>query len=167
MAHSRIARKASRALLRLLALAVGGSGPGVPVDSAIGAEPVRVKFSVVARVSTFFRMQVEHQADTLTVTAHDVARGYLEVPAASAFTVTTNAAEGYAIDFHPRSDVFSSVFVTGLPDPVEIGAHGGTATLDHPHGRATSHQLSYRFILRRDLAPGRYPWPLQMAVHLA
>ena len=121
----------------------------------------------MARVTTFFRMQVDHQVAALTITARDIERGYVEVPAASNFSVITNTQDGFVIDFRPRSDVFHSVLVTGLQNPVEIGAQGGTAMHNVPHGRTTFHQLSYRFMLRPDLQAGSYPWPLEISVRSA
>ena len=121
----------------------------------------------MARIATFFRMQVDHQVAALTITARDIERGYVEVPAASNFSVITNTQDGFVIDFRPRSDVFHSVLVTGLQNPVEIGAQGGTAMHNVPHGRTTFHQLSYRFMLRPDLQAGSYPWPLEISVRSA
>jgi hypothetical protein len=131
------------------------------------ADSHTTKLTVMARVATFFRMQIEHQAAALTVTALDVERGYVEVPAASNFSVITNTQDGFVIDFRPRSDVFRTVLVTGLQNPVEIGAQGGTAVNNVPHGRTTFHQLGYRFMLRPDLQPGSYPWPLDISVRSA
>jgi hypothetical protein len=122
------------------------------------------KLTVMARVATFFRMQIGYQAQALQVTAGDVERGYVEVPAASNFSLVTNVQDGYIIDFRPRSDVFRSVLVTGLQSPIEIGVQGGSATHNASHGRTTFHQLGYRFMLRPDLQPGNYPWPLRISV---
>lgn len=131
------------------------------------AESRTAKVMVMARIAGFFRLQIDHQVAALTVTARDIERGYVEVPAASSFSVITNTQDGYLIDFRPRSDVFRSVVVTGLQGSVEIGADGGTAVHNVPHGRTTVHQLGYRFMLRPDLQPGSYPWPLAISVRSA
>jgi hypothetical protein len=149
------------ALLAALSLA------SAPAVQNACAEPHTTKLTVMARVATFFRMQVEHQAAALTITANDIERGYVEVPAASSFSVITNTPDGFVVDFRPRSDVFRSVLVTGLQNPFEIDAHGGTVMHSVPHGRTTYHQLGYRFMLRPDLQPGNYPWPLEISVRLA
>ncbi len=141
-------------------------GAALAVQNA-HAEPRAAELRVMARVATFFRMQVEHQAAALTITARDIELGYIDVAAASSFSVITNTQDGFVIDFRPRSDVFRSVLVTGLQNPIEIGAHGGIAIHDIPHGRTTSHQLDYRFMLRSDLQPGDYPWPLEISVRPA
>jgi hypothetical protein len=149
------------ALLAALSLA------SAPAVENAHADSHTTKLTVMARVATFFRMQVEHQAAALTVTELDVERGYVEVPAASSFSVITNTQDGFVINFRPRSDVFRTVLVTGLQNPVEIGAQGGTAVNNVPHGRTTFHQLGYRFMLRPDLQPGSYPWPLDISVRSA
>ena len=131
------------------------------------AEGNTTRLNVVARVATFFRMNVEHQTAAIAVTQRDIERGYVEVPAASRFSVITNTQGGFIVDFRPRSDVFLSVRVTGLQSPAEFGAHGGTALHNIPHGQTTIHQLGYRFMLRPDLQPGIYPWPLEISVRSA
>jgi hypothetical protein len=136
-------------------------------STAIAAEPSSTKLLVMARVATFFRMQVEHQVSTVTVTARDVERGYVEVQAGSNFSVVTNTQDGLIIEFRPRGDMFRSVVVMGLRAPVEISANGGIATNDTPHGKTTFHQLGYRFMLRPDLQPGDYAWPLEISVRAA
>ena len=88
-------------------------------------------------------------------------------PAATNFSVITNVQNGYIIDFRPRGDVFLSVLVTGLQSLVEIGAQGGSTLHNQPYGRSTVHQLGYRFILRPDVMPGAYPWPLEISVRAA
>jgi hypothetical protein len=119
---------------------------------------------VTARVLSFFRMQVDYQATALTVTPNDIARGYVEAPAATNFSVITNSQDGFVIDFQPRNELFDSAVITGLAQPVEIGAQGGTALYNVAHGRTTTHQLNYRFRLRPDVQPGSYGWPLQISV---
>jgi hypothetical protein len=131
------------------------------------AGPQTTKLTVMAKIATFFRMQVDYQVAALTITARDIERGYVEAPAASNFSVITNTQDGFVIDFRPRSDVFRSVLVTGLQSPIEIGAQGGIAAQNVPHGRTTFHQLGYRFVLRPDLQPGSYLWPLEISVRAA
>jgi hypothetical protein len=152
-------------LLQSMLLALAAALPGDPFTRQAGAATTTLR--VTARVMTFFRMQIAYQAPALTVTADDVARGYVEVPAATSFSVATNTQDSFVIDFRPRSDIFRSAFITGLPDPVEIGSQGGTALYNRAHGRTTSGQLSYRFVLRTGLLPGSYGWPLEISVRSA
>ena len=154
-------------LQRTIVAAVLSAAMALAAPAVCAADTSTAKLTVMARIATFFRMQIEHQAPALTVTARDVERGYVEAPAASNFSVVTNTQEGFIIEFRPRSDMFRSVVVTGLQSPVEIGAQGGAATNNTPHGRTTFHQLGYRFMLRPDLQPGDYAWPLELSVRSA
>lgn len=121
----------------------------------------------MARIATFFRVQIEHQAATLEISATDIDRGYVEVPFASSFSIDTNTPTGIVVDFRARGEVFRSVLVWGLQQTYELGAEGGTAVHNAAHGRTSSHKLGFRFILRPDLQPGNYPWPLQFSVRAA
>lgn len=163
MTQTRQGLSVNRNLSRLSAgvLLVGASG--MPFLPQAGAADT-AKLSVMARVATFFRMQVEHQAAALTITANDIQRGYVDIPAASNFSVFTNSQGGFIIDFHPRGDVFLSVLVSGLQSLVEIGVQGGSVLNNTPYGRTTVHRLGYRFMLRPDLQPGDYAWPLAISV---
>jgi hypothetical protein len=163
MARTRQVSSVYRPLSRLTAGILLVSAPGAPFFSQAGAAET-AKLSVMARVATFFRMQVEHQAAALTVTASDIRRGYVDVPAASNFSVFTNSQGGFIIDFLPRGEIFLSAIVTGLQGLVEIGAQGGSALHNTPYGRTTVHRLGYRFMLRPDLQPGDYAWPLVISV---
>jgi hypothetical protein len=71
------------------------------------------------------------------------------------------------VDFRARTEIFRSVLVVGLQQPLEIGAQGGSALHAAPHGRTSFHQLGFRFMLRPDLEPGEYAWPLQISVRAA
>jgi hypothetical protein len=166
MPRARQARLVSATLLQAAVILLVVNLPDAQfASSACAAGTTRLM--VMARVATFFRMQVEHQESALRITALDIERGYIIVPAASSFSVITNAQDGLIVDFRPRSDVFRSVVVTGLQGPVELGPQGGSAIHNAPHGRTTLHQLGYRFTLRPGLRPGDYPWPLEISVRSA
>jgi hypothetical protein len=131
----------------------------MPVPAVAGQTTLRV----AARVAAFFRVQIDHQATGLTVTPRDIGLGYVEVPAASRFSVTTNSREAYLIDFRPAGEWFRSVDVGGLSRMVELGPAGGTVVQGPPASRITAHQLSFRFYLRPEVQPGDYPWPLLLS----
>jgi hypothetical protein len=149
----------------LLAVLVLLTGPGAPRTGH--AEPNTTRLTVTARIATYFQLQVGFQSPVLVLTETDVAHGYVDVDAATAFTVTTNTLDPYLVDFRPVNPMFSAVVVSGLGTPVQIGPDGGTAVYRGPHGRSATHQLAYRFILNKGLLPGTYPWPLQISVRAA
>ncbi len=138
---------------------------GTAISPAIGyAETNTVKLSVAARVASFFRVQTIYQTDNLTITESDVRRGYINISAATQFSVTSNVATGFVVDFYPQTDLFVSAQVTGLQAPAEVGASGGSAHQNGPRGRISLHLLDYRFQLRPDVVPGIYPWPMKISV---
>ena len=143
-----------------LALAVG-LAPLVP--SAAAAND-RAALSVSAMVIAKAKLQIEYQAKQITINAADVARGYVEVPAAARFAVVTNSRSGYLMEFHPVGNLFESVRVGGLGNPVQIGPDGGTIVQRGPLPPNFAHELSFRFTLHPDAQPATYPWPLQLSV---
>jgi hypothetical protein len=160
-------RAAARTIAHLVLLGFLALTPGFMASQWAHAQGNTARLTVTARIATFFQLQVGFQAPVLVVTGDDIARGYVDVDAATAFTVTTNTLDPYLVDFRPVNPVFSAVVVSGLGTPVQIGADGGMTVYRAPHGRIATHQLAYRFILNKGLLPGTYPWPLQMSVRAA
>ena len=128
-------------------------------DAARRAE-VAVSAYVPARVVS----QVEQQAAALTITSADVAKGFVEVPAASRLRVTSNDPAGFAIDFFPRLQIFKAVRVSTRDGSALIGPDGGGIAEHRRRGRNMPFELSYRFELADHVQPGTYPWPLELFV---
>jgi hypothetical protein len=131
-----------------------------PAEAAQNHAALQVSVTVIANA----KMQTSYQATQLTITEADVARGYVEVPAASRFSVRTNSRTGYLMEFHPVAGLFESVQVGGLGSPVQLGADGGSIVQRGPLASNMTHELSFRFALRPEAQPGLYPWPLQLSV---
>lgn len=154
---------------RLVAYALGvtvGLAPltaYVPFAEAAQASAV---LAVSATVIANARLQASHQLTQLRISPADIARGYVEAPAASRFSVATNSRSGYRIEFNPMGDFFESVQVAGLGKVVRLGADGGTIVQRGPLPPNLTHELSFRFTLRPNTLPGTYPWPLQLAVRV-
>lgn len=141
------------------AFALCGSPKTAHAGSAgLGSSTMKVSATVVP----FLRLTMLKQSETLEVTAEDVARGYVDVPAATDLMARTNDRNGLWLSFDTRARVFRKAEVTGLVDGVEIGPSGGMA-----HQRFTGNRmlmrLSYRFFLAPEIGPGSYPWPLQIS----
>jgi hypothetical protein len=117
---------------------------------------------VTANVLPYLRLQVLKQVSTLNVTPEDVARGYIDVPAATDLMARTNDRNGFALSFDARSNVFRKAQVTGLASGLELGPEGGMAHQPFA-GKQMLMRLSYRFFLAPEVAPGSYPWPLQIS----
>ena len=104
------------------------------------------------------------QMTQLKISKNDIALGYIEIPAASRFTVVSNSRSGYLLEFYPVGDIFDSVQIDGLGNAVQIGADGGVIVQRKSRQFNPMHELSFRFLLRSDILPGNYPWPLQLTV---
>lgn len=136
----------------------GSPKPARAASGGFGSSTMKVS----ATVLPYLRLQVLKQAPTLNVTPEDVVRGYIDVPAATDLMAKTNDRNGFSLSFDARSNVFKKAQVTGLVSGLEIGPEGGLA-----HQPFTGNQmlmrLSYRFFLAPEVAPGTYPWPLQIS----
>lgn len=117
---------------------------------------------VSANVLPYTRLDVQSQNAMLKVAAEDVARGYVDVKAGTRLKARTNDRNGFSVRFNPRARVFDKAKISGLGNDVEIGPEGGS--IHQPYaGPETDIQLSYRFFLADGVAPGDYPWPVQIS----
>ena len=141
------------------------AGLVAPVAAGQAHGTMAVSVTVVAEAG----MQSAYQAAQLKIAADDVARGFVDVPAASRFAVTTNSPVGYSVEFHSVGKLFDAVQVVGLGRAVQLGADGGAVfvrgALPTGPGLGAMHELNYRFTLSPGTLPGSYPWPLQLSVH--
>jgi hypothetical protein len=132
--------------------------PARAASAGFGSSTMRV----TANVLPYLRLQVLKQTPVLSVTADDVARGYIDVPAATDLMAHTNDRNGFSLSFDARSTVFRKAQVTGLVNGLEIGPEGGWVHQPFA-GNQMLLRLSYRFFLAPEVAPGSYPWPLQIS----
>jgi hypothetical protein len=146
-----------------VAVTVGLAPMAVLAPSAQAAQK-SAAMAVSVTVVTNAKMLTSFQAEQVSVTAADVARGYVEIAAASRFSVVTNSRSGYRLVFHPVGNLFESVQVGGLGNVVQLGPDGGAIVQRGPLPRNLEHELSFRFSLNPQTLPGNYPWPLQLSV---
>lgn len=145
--------------LVIVAAAMVFGGRDAKADSVFAS--LQVSVNVQARAI----LTVEEQPSQLTVTGEDIRRGYVEVASASQIKVRSNSPNGYLIGFEVAPGPFRQVEVTGLGNPVEIGATGGTIAQPYTGTMSTSARLSYRFLLSSDAQPGAYSWPLALSAN--
>jgi hypothetical protein len=134
-----------------------------PITVQAGQSAVmQVSAVVIANI----KVRTERQVAQLKITDADLARGYVDVPAASRFVVSTNSRTGYRMEFYPIGDLFESVQIEGLDNPARLGADGGTIVQRGAPHLNTTHELNYRFTLRAGVQPGNYQWPLLLSVRV-
>ena len=134
------------------------AGPNPGRAASVGSSTIKV----TANVLPYLRLQVLKQVSTLNVTPEDIARGYIDVPAATDLMAKTNDRNGFSLSFDARSNVFRKAQVIGLGSGLELGPEGGIAHQPFT-GKQMLMRLSYRFFLAPEIAPGSYPWPLQIS----
>jgi hypothetical protein len=141
-----------------------GLAPLSPIMPSAEAAQSSAALSVSVMVVASVKLQTTYQAKQIEISAADVARGQVEVPAALRYSVVTNKGAGYLMQFHPVGNVFESVHVEGLGIDVQLGADGGAIVQRAPQVSNQTHELNFRFTLDPNTKVGIYPWPLILTV---
>ncbi len=128
------------------------------------AASARSQIAVTAFVPAQTVAQTVTQPTQITITAEDIARGYVDMPAASQLRITSNNPVGYVVDFFSRLPIFTSVTVSSAGGSADLGPEGGAIVERGSHGRDIPLHLSFRFNLTAQVQPGTYPWPLALNV---
>jgi hypothetical protein len=132
--------------------------------AAANAREARVNFAVSATVNAVARIETQSAPTELEVTAADLRRGYIDVVQPTALTVQSNSASGFAIDLTTVTPVLKSMIVRGLDTEFPLGPEGGTVVQRWQSPHLVNLSLQFRLVLAPGLAPGRYPWPMRVAV---
>jgi len=151
---------------KLIACALAVTASLAPIVSTTAeAAQTSTAMTVSVTVVAHAKLQTVFQATQLRISNDDVARGYVEVHAASRFSVVSNSRSGYLMQFLPLGNLFDSVQIRGLGNAVQMGTDGGVVVQRGLLSANPVVELSFRFVLSPYVAPGNYPWPLQLSVH--
>jgi len=142
-----------------LAAIVLGLACGIGAGAAQAAS---AQLTVRARVPHFFRLNVVSQPAAIEVSAQDVGRGYVDVPAPVELALESNSPDGYSIVFERAGDDFAGAQVRGPGQQVRVASQGMLGW--KPGARRETMQLQVRLELAPHLAPGSYRWPLQVSI---
>lgn len=151
-------------LVGLLLIAMAITSPFAIHHAYAGVKDSAIQVS--AMVAPSARMLTKYQAEQINITAKDIAQGYVDIKDASIFTVSKVRGTTYFVDVNPRSDIFKSVKIDGFGTQVILNADGGVITQSGKDLANTINSLNYRFILKPDLQPGIYAWPLQLTIRV-
>lgn len=151
--------KVSGNTVRAIAIVAGFLAVG---RGAAQAGSASGSFQVSATVQARAILTVDSQPAELGVTAEDIRRGYVEVASASRIAVRSNSPNGYLVGFDVTGPI-KQVEVTGLANPAQIGAAGGTIANPYTGTMTNTAELSYRFVLSADAQPGSYSWPVALS----
>lgn len=124
------------------------------------------KLTVSATVLKHASLQVVSQPGSVAVTAADIARGYVDVPATAQIMVKSNTQDGYLLTFASQGDFVRHALVRGLGSDVQLGPDGG-GVAQKSSGRGmtrTALDLGFRFVLSASAQQGVYAWPIRLSV---
>lgn len=127
--------------------------------TAVGAETGKKAFGVlqvfaIVQPSAAFKFEFRNEA--VVVTPGDLARGFVDLPAASMLSIDTLALRpDITVDFSPVADLFKSLEIR--TEEQKLSAAGG---------RSAESLLTYRLYLADGARPGRYALPLTFNVTL-
>lgn len=134
--------------------------------ASFAAGAAETKLVVSATVLKHASLQVVSQPGSVTVTAVDIQRGYVDVPGTAQVMVKSNTQDGYLLTFTSHGDFFRQALVRGLANDVQLGPDGG-GVAQRPTGRGmtrTGLDLGFRFVLSASAQQGVYPWPMTLSV---
>ena len=147
------------ALLRLGGLLVVATGcaAGATLDT-------HTTFAVGVRVLARTTLRVRSGPSDILISPENTRNGYVEVTEPTVIEVSNTSPQGYALVITPQSALLSSFAVQGAGGEVMFGNDGGMIVERGQTGSSMALELTYHFVLASGIAPGRYPWPLQLAV---
>ena len=129
-----------------------------------GAAAIEGTFAVSARVLPRTTLQMRSAPLELVISARDVREAFVDVPQPTRVRISNNNPQGYALLVSPRMPGITALVVREAGVQVTLGAAGGAIP---ERGRVGVHMplsLRYRFLLDPRVAPGRYPWPVELSV---
>lgn len=154
----------SKAMIRVTRLAMQAMVFGLlcATFSAQADTKVTVSATILKRAS----LQVLAQPSSVNVTAADIARGYVDVPAASQVAVRSNAPAGYLLEFASQGDFMRQIVVRGLETDVQLSPAGGMVSQKAAGKGVTKATLAlgFRFLLSESAQEGTYAWPMRLSV---
>ena len=138
----------------VLMVAAVASVPTALAGSATAG--MQVSVDVVARTI----LTIDRQPVAVTVTQQDIDRGYVDVPAAVAFRIRSNARNGYSVQFEPVSYPFTRARISWDSQTAVVSADGSWLRRAYERGEQLG-SLTVRLDVSRQATPGSYVWPLR------
>ena len=157
MTNSRTMIRAARLVMHALAFGLLCATLSAQADT---------KLTVTATILKRASLQVLAQPSSVLVTAADLARGYVDVPAASQVAVRSNAPAGYLLEFASQGNFMRQILVRGLETEVQLSPAGGMVSQRAASKGVTKSTLAlgFRFFLSESAQEGTYAWPMRLSV---
>jgi hypothetical protein len=152
-------RNSRAAWCRIAGLLIAAAG-----CTATSALETHTSFTVGARVLPRTTLQVKTGPTAVWIAPENVRDGYVDVAEPTLIEVVNNNPTGYTLVITPQTTLFSSLTVHGAGVDTTFGNDGGSIVERGQTGSSLALRLTYRFDLTPSVAPGRYPWPIQLSV---
>lgn len=148
-------------------LAIGMAIAGILIVSSNGfAGSSKATLKVSATVQARISQTLVRQESVLSVTKEQIAKGYLDVPAATLINVKTNDRNGYMLSFEVNAEIVKEVWVIDSNRTTVLSGGGGFVHQAYPGPAGEIKELSYRLYLAPGTQPGLYAWPLSLTASL-
>ncbi|MDP1610657.1 MAG: hypothetical protein Q8M11_06340 [Sulfuritalea sp.] len=149
-------------MLLMAALAACAVATNQPAEAAGNKAQVAVSATVLRHVSAR-SMTAPH---SVSISAADIGRGYVDVPVPSTLEIRSNSPSGYLLAFGSQAEFASGIEVHGVGGGASFGRFGGVLNV-RTEGRGMQTipvELNFRILLSENARPGTYPWPIQITV---
>lgn len=129
----------------------------VPASAESFSASMQVSATVVARA----RVTVESQPAEIVVTAADIARGFVDVPAPVVWKAQTNSRRGYLLQVSTSSEIFPTVDLTFGATEMHVA---GESWVQRPYVSGGERlTVKARLILSSVAVPGTYALPITIS----
>jgi hypothetical protein len=137
----------------------------LPVRAAQAASATVTVSAVVAHHA---RIQLD-QPSVISVSAEDIARGYVDVERSVQVLVRSNAHDGYTLAFDCECHSIRQAQVQGVAGGLQVGAATAYAVRPAagPGMWVDRVNLRFRFLLADDARPGTHAWPIRISLMTA
>ena len=145
----------------LFALATLAATPALAArETGAGEARGRLDFAVVVPVA--LRVVPVSERRSLAIQAADVARGYVDVAAATALRVTSNNAAGFVAVIACDPGLVTRVEARIAGQRIDADAPGTSAHIEGGKMIDAPLRVDYRLFLAPGIVPGIYRWPVAL-----
>jgi hypothetical protein len=109
------------------------------------------------------RVKALSHPDHLEIAEADVARGYVDLEAATSLLLTSNSLAGYSVAPRLEEGPVARAALRVGGGQFEMGSHAAGIHVDAPRSVDAPVRIGYRLFLRREAKPGSYRWPVSLS----
>lgn len=121
---------------------------------------------VTVIIPKYVSLKLSQTPPSVNITKQDIKNGYIKVNDALQIEIKSNTKEGYSLVFNNSNSFSSLIYMTGLENEVQI-SQNESVLLQPSLGmglKTININLSFKFIINKDIKEGLYPWPLNVSI---